>query len=123
MDKVLIIDDSGIERRLMHAWLKDDFKIIEANSTEFAVAQIECEKPDCVIIDLNMPNETGFVFIHRLGKAMETTPAIILISGALQESMKRNAMALGASYCIEKESLDKTKLINLIHNVVHRKSA
>ena len=57
---VMIIDDSGLQRRILSASLKrSGFEVVEAASGEAAVALCEERLPDVVLCDWVMPGMSG----------------------------------------------------------------
>jgi CheY-like chemotaxis protein len=123
MYKIFIIDDSLEYRTLVRAWLKGEFEVTEFATTDGALEKIRGESPACILLDANLPKEDGFVFLHRLSKTVENMPMIIFISGFLDEALRRNVLALGASECVEKKDIDKDKLISMINRLLGKKAA
>ncbi len=110
--KVLLVDDeedflATLAERLESRGLQ----VSTANSGELALAKIDKEGFDLIILDLAMPGMDGLEALKRL-KAKQPEAEIIILSG--QGSIKTSiaAMKLGAEDFIEKpvniaELLDK----------------
>ena len=63
----LIVDDSGVVRKVARRILESlDFKVVEAEHGERALAVCEHEMPEAILLDWNMPVMDGIEFIHRL---------------------------------------------------------
>lgn len=57
---ILIVDDVDLNRHLMRAILKtSNYRILEAKRPSAALAQLEREKVDLVVVDLVMPGMSG----------------------------------------------------------------
>ena len=69
---ILIVDDFDDTRLLMRTWLeRRGFRVIEAENGCEAVSEAQCESPDLIIMDLEMPELDG----------LEATRAIRQIQG------------------------------------------
>jgi putative two-component system response regulator len=81
--RVLIVDDLDINRRLMRAMLKtSNCEIVEAKRAGEAIAILEREKIDLVIVDLVMPEVSGPEFCRRIktNPATKLTPILMITS-------------------------------------------
>ena len=110
--KVLLVDDeedflSTLAERLETRGLK----VSTANSGELALAKIEKEGFDLIILDLAMPGMNGLETLKRI-KAKQPEAEIIILSGQGSIKTSIEAMKLGAEDFMEKpvnisELLDK----------------
>jgi two-component system response regulator (stage 0 sporulation protein A) len=66
-----------------------------------ALALIETEKPDVVVLDIIMPHLDGLSVLERLAE-MRHKPHIIVLTSFGQESMTQRAVQMGADYYILK---------------------
>jgi len=81
--KILVVDDEADVRRFLTAVLeKRGHETLTAADGREALEIAEREKPDLVILDLQMPDQTGTDFYRRLmkNKDLQNTP-IIVVSG------------------------------------------
>lgn len=58
--KVLIVDDSPEDIRLLMQELKNEFQITAATSADDALQMISENIPDVVLMDINMPGTDGY---------------------------------------------------------------
>lgn|GEM_PF-1289639 len=90
--KVLIVDDIPINRELLITYFENHpIEVIQAASGKEAVLLAQKHQPDCILMDLKMPEMDGFAAITRL-KARKSTagiPVIALTATTLQETQKR----------------------------------
>jgi len=78
MSKILIVDDDAVSRRLLNMVLtKADrgYVIMEADSGESALALVEKDPPDIILLDVMMPKMDGFEACRKL-KADERSSSI-----------------------------------------------
>ncbi len=103
MDKLLIVDDEEAMRRLLRINLADRYEIIDTGNPEQALAMTMQDKPNAILLDLRMPNYSGFELCRTL-KSMTSTQLIpiVIISGEAGASTKLFCKELGAAEYFEK---------------------
>ncbi len=86
-EKILIVDDNGVNRTLLATILKmAGFETAEAQSGEEALAKVVEFLPDLVLLDIMMPGMDGYEVCAAL-KADERTAAIpVIFLSALSEA-------------------------------------
>jgi len=73
---VIVIDDERSSREELKGMLKNytDFEVIgEAGNADEAKEQIEAKHPDLLLLDIQMPEKTGFELLESLDR----TPAVL----------------------------------------------
>jgi two-component system, sensor histidine kinase and response regulator len=64
---VLVVDDHEDNRALARAALEDDdYRVITASGGEQAVALAAAERPDCILMDVRMPQVDGIAACERI---------------------------------------------------------
>ena len=103
MDKLLIVDDEEAMRRLLRINLSDRYEILDTGNSEEALAMAMQGKPNAILLDLRMPNYSGFE-LCRIFKSMTSTQLIplIIISGEAGATTKLFCKELGATAYFEK---------------------
>lgn len=123
--KILIIDDNPSHRLIYRTQIEmlmgDGFEVIEAGNTADGFEKIVTESPVCVVLDYMMHGGDGFQLLHKLKIAMPDHPPVIFVSCAMTDSLARNAMALGAAACMEKSTLNRDDLTQVISEVINEK--
>lgn len=76
--RVLIVDDEPLARAGLRLMLGGDAQVIEARNGREAVAKIRDEKPDLVLLDIQMPRMDGFAVIEAVGA--DRMPAVIFVT-------------------------------------------
>ena len=94
--KILIVDDEEDIVTNLEAFLEEEgYETLTAREGETALKKIEEEKPNLVLLDLNIPKMSGFQILERI-KPRETGLKVLIFSGVATEEDKARALALGA---------------------------
>ena len=103
MSKILIVDDDEAMRGLLRQRLEDSYEIIDTGNPEEALALALQVKPDCILLDLNMPKLSGFELCQTLSSLNVTrlVPSIV-ISAYPVAGYKDFCLNLGAKEYLEK---------------------
>jgi len=103
MEKLLIVDDEEALRRLLRINLADRYEIVDTGNSEQALAMAMQGKPNAILLDLRMPNYSGFELCQTF-KSMTSTQLIpiIIISGEAGATTKLFCKELGAKAYFEK---------------------
>src|SRR6266404_7989146 len=103
MGKVLVVDDDEALRRLMHLELGEVHEIIDSGEPEHGLAlALEC-KPDAILLDLRMPNYSGYELLQTFASFSRTqTIPVIIVSGEGGGQTKEHCKQLGAAGYFEK---------------------
>ena len=79
--RVLIVDDHQLFRAGVRAELEPLLEIAgEASSVDEAVASIESESPDVVLLDVHMPDGGGVEVIRRIAARTDRPPCFLALS-------------------------------------------
>ena len=78
--RVLVADDEQDARDYVQAVLEEQYELLFAADGEEALALARKEKPDLIILDVQMPGKSGFDVFPELKKdsALKATPVIML---------------------------------------------
>ncbi len=101
---IVIADDAPDIRTLVKAVLdvEDDLEVVgEAADGLEAIEVVERTQPDVVLLDLSMPRMDGLEALPRL-REVAPSSVIVVLSGFLNDDVKRRVLELGASLCVEK---------------------
>src|ERR1035437_6024154 len=103
MNQLLIVDDEEAMRRLLRINLEDRYEIVDTGNPEEALSMAMLGKPNAILLDLRMPNYSGFE-LCRTFKSMASTQLIpiIIISGEAGATTKLFCKELGATAYFEK---------------------
>jgi two-component system cell cycle response regulator DivK len=96
--RVLIADDESTTRVVIKRLLeREHFEVLQAQNGDEAVALVTRERPDLVLLDLNMPVMDGYEAIHHLrhNPALTGLPIIVLTAEDGQ-TIERRVLTMGA---------------------------
>src|SRR5437879_10471406 len=108
--RVLVVDDDPVICDLVATALADHgYLTRRASDAREALYLIQRDMPDVVLLDVHLPDISGYALCRRLRDDYGDTVGIILISGQRKESMDRVAgMLLGADdYLVKPFVLDE----------------
>ena len=110
---ILVVDDSSIMRRLVREIVESDpdFHVIDtAENGKVALQKVRLHKPDCILLDIEMPELSGLDTMRRLG--LRSPSKIVILSSLGYEGSKERAEALrlGAADVIDKPDRKSTRL-------------
>ncbi|CVK21265.1 diguanylate cyclase [Sporomusa sphaeroides] len=85
MAKILIVDDSSVEIKIMRNFLQNWHEIIEAREGKEALALAAACQPDLILLDIIMPGLDGFAICRALKSRVELADIpVIFITSATQ---------------------------------------
>jgi len=106
--KVLIVDDSAVVRQVLTAMLGVDPRIVVIGAVSdpvFAMARMQVQWPDVIVLDVEMPRMDGITFLKKL---MTEHPTPVVICSTLTEKGAQTtmqALAAGAVSIVTKPKL------------------
>jgi len=110
-DLIMIVDDEPGVRALLHDTLRiAGFETLEASDGMSALTALRKNKPDLIIIDINMPLMDGFELVERLRSAKDMVPVLMLTARADKADIARG-LKLGADdYVVKPFGLEELVL-------------
>ena len=118
---ILVVDDSEMNREILHEMLKDDYEVMEVCCGEDALKRLEEYGDDIslVLLDIVMPGMNGFEVLSRMEKIgwLEDIP-VIMISSEDADEVVLNAYELGASDYIRRP-FDARIVRHRVRNTMH----
>ncbi len=101
---ILIIDDDQSHRLLLRKILENAGSLVdEASAVKLALTLIQSKLPDLVILDLNMPEHDGFIFLKfRIQNRLLHSIPVLVLSSSTNKPIIEKALALGANQFLEK---------------------
>jgi CheY-like chemotaxis protein len=94
--RVLVIDDELEMVDLLSAVLSDSgYEVVSALSGGDGLRLVEIERPDVVLLDLQMPGVAGFDVLRRV-RTMRPDLPVIIVSGQADLNLSRATLAQGA---------------------------
>jgi DNA-binding NtrC family response regulator len=101
LPRVLVVDDEPGVQESLRMVLKNDCEVVLASSVEEGLRVLRATPPDLVLLDLVMPERSGFDLLEELSAAPEAPPVVVL-TGTKTLSTAVQAMKRGAADYITK---------------------
>jgi CheY-like chemotaxis protein len=93
---VLVVEDNETNQMLtMAVLLRDGYRVSSARSADEALAIIDIERPDIILMDLQLPGQDGLAFTRAL-KVNPATAAIPVVAMTAHVMIGDEAQALAA---------------------------
>jgi response regulator RpfG family c-di-GMP phosphodiesterase len=103
MPKILIVDDDDALRNLMKMRLAGTYEVIDTGNPVQALGLALEHKPDAILLDLMMPNTSGFELCQSLHTLSYTSRIpIFIVSGESAAKYREYVTSLGARGFFEK---------------------
>jgi DNA-binding response OmpR family regulator len=116
--KILVVDDEDRYVRLMEAnLLSEGYEVIEATNGQAAVALVDEQRPDLVLLDIMMPGLNGFQACERI-REFSSVP-IIMVTAKGEEMDRVKGLDVGADDYIVKP-YSATELLARVRAVLRR---
>ena len=124
--KVLIVDDEADVRQFVKVVLEEDgYEFLEAEDGEAAVKIAGAQKPDVIVMDVQMPKKDGFQAFYDLrnNEATKSIPVIMLTAVAERTGIKFDAKDMGDYLGSEPEAyvdkpIDPEKLHEMVAKII-----
>lgn len=122
---VLLIEDDEGDAVLVEELIADagaDITVDWAASMAIAEEKLANTRPDCVLLDLNLPDANGISAVDRIAKRDATIP-IVVLTGLNDEHFGMSAMASGAQDYLVKGLVEPETLHRSLLYAMERKRA
>ncbi len=119
--RILLIEDNKVDRETIRRIMNNfdsEFEFIEAQNIKEGIEKAKQEDFDCILIDYNLPDGDGFVFLEKyINEQGHYAPAIFL-TGMGNETLAVRALKNGAADYIPKNDLNYENLSRSILNAI-----
>ncbi|MBY9010172.1 MAG: PAS domain S-box protein [Candidatus Lokiarchaeota archaeon] len=121
--RILLIEDNPGDSRLTQEILKNadnfNFKLTVAENLVDGLYYIEQSEIDIVLLDLSLPDSSGFQTIIRTREKTINIP-IIVLTGLKDETFSRKIIQAGAQDYFIKDQIESNPLVRSIYNAIER---
>ena len=121
---VLLVDDNAQNLELLEVYMEDlpEVQVVTATNGLEAIARVEEEKPDLILLDIMMPKMSGFEVCKRLKSDPETRDIIVVMVTALNETSDvERAAECGTDDYLSKP-VDRKALVELVRTLLATKA-
>ena len=122
---VLLVEDDRADALLVEELIADaavDIRFAWAKSISDAERELARNRPDCVLLDLNLPDANGIDALERVSKSHPSIP-IIVLTGLNDEHFGISAVASGAQDYLVKGRVEPETLRRSLLYAIERKRA
>jgi CheY-like chemotaxis protein len=119
--KIVVIDDSEIVLEVTRGALEGaGYEVVTHDRPAGCVALILHEKPDLVLMDVNMPGLGGDTIVSVLGKAAPTSDTIVLLHSSLSAEVLRGKVTTAGAHGFLQKSGDLFGLVREVNRWLKR---
>ncbi|MEW8511467.1 MAG: Hpt domain-containing protein [Candidatus Thiodiazotropha sp.] len=113
--RVMVVDDSITVRKVTSRLLeRHDMDVVTAKDGVEAVALLQEQVPDIMLLDIEMPRMDGFELARHINNSVDYYGLpIIMISSRVGEKHRQRAMDLGVKRCLGKPYQESELLDNI----------
>jgi len=112
--RILIADDVTENRALLTSLLEPlGFDVSEAADGNAALAAVQSDAPDLVLLDLVMPGLDGFEVVRQLRAANGPQPKVVAVSANAFDEARQRALAMGCDAFMTKP-VDVEQLLGVL---------
>jgi CheY-like chemotaxis protein len=122
---VLLVEDDRADALLVEELIADaavDIDFAWTSSISDAERHLATKRPDCVLLDLNLPDASGIGALERISKRHPSIP-IIVLTGLNDEHFGISAVASGAQDYLVKGRVEPETLRRSLLYAIERKRA
>ncbi len=122
---LLLVEDDRADAVLVEDLIADavaDIRVIWAQSMAHAERELATARPDCVLLDLHLPDASGIDALDRIAKRDATVP-IVVLTGLNDEYFGASAVAAGAQDYLVKGRVEPEMLRRALLYAIERKRA
>ncbi|HLP21356.1 MAG TPA: response regulator, partial [Chitinophagales bacterium] len=121
MKNLLIIEDDANSRKAMKTLIGNgDVKCVEAGSGEEALKLFTDNHIDCIVLDIGLPDMSGFDLIHRLNEIKKDMPPIVVYTGRELSREENDELQKYAESIIIKGVKSEERLLDETALFLHR---
>ncbi|HLP50600.1 MAG TPA: response regulator [Chitinophagales bacterium] len=121
MKNLLIIEDDANSRKAMKTLIGNgDVKCVEASSGAEALKLFSENHIDCIVLDIGLPDMSGFDLIHKLNEIKKDIPPIIIYTGRELSKEENDELQKYAESIIIKGVKSEERLLDETALFLHR---
>ena len=126
MKRILLVDDNEQDRTLYRRYLSksaghERLEISEAATGAEARAAFATHRPDCVLLDYNLPDTDGLDLLAELmALAPPETLCVVMITGGGSEGLAMRALRTGALDYLVKQQFDQSMLVKTVLHAIEK---
>ena len=117
--KILIVEDNDRNRKLVKILLEaHKYMVVEARTGEEAIAYLQGDKPDLILLDIQLPNMDGLTLTKILRSNQKTKDIpIVAVTAYAMKGDKERVLDAGCDAYISKP-IDTRELPMIVANMI-----
>jgi two-component system, NtrC family, sensor kinase len=121
--RVLLVEDDADQRERLRGWLDGaQWALQEAANGREALARVQAEKPDVILLDLMMPEMDGFAVVAALQKEPRWSDIpVIVVTARDLDAKDRERLNSGVQSVLVKETFRPAELVERIRRLARSK--
>jgi two-component system chemotaxis response regulator CheY len=105
--RVLVVeDDEGIRDMMEMVLDSEGYEVVSATNGIMALALLEEERPDLILLDMRMPGMDGWEFARRYAELPDPRPPIVVVTAA-QDAARRATEIAAQGYLAKPFGIDE----------------
>jgi DNA-binding response OmpR family regulator len=102
-EKILVVDDSKVNVKMLDEYLRNGYEVVKAYNGEEALRKVKDSPPDLILLDIIMPGIDGYEVCERLKADPRTSfIPIVMVTSLEKEEERIKGLELGAEDYIVK---------------------
>lgn len=116
--RILVADDSTVVRENLRKLIRSSLRyavVLESDTVRSTISRIGQYRPDTVILDLQLPDGSGFEVLQHLqeNRTQIAPPMVIVLTAFAGKTQRERSIRLGASYFLDKAT-DYEQLLEIL---------
>jgi DNA-binding NtrC family response regulator len=108
--KILIVDDEEAARYGMRRALKS-YEVSEAGSVAEARARLAADRPDLLLLDINLPGTSGLEYLRELALGKDAPPVVMITAHGSERTAVEAIKAGAYDYLAKPFEVDELRLV------------
>jgi len=101
MHRILIVEDDPDVTAILRAYFEfAGFVVLHATQVLDGIAIFDREKPDLIVLDINLPGENGYTLLERIRQKRDTP--VLILSARKQDEQRLEGLNRGADDYVSK---------------------
>lgn len=121
--KILIVDDEEVARYVIKSHLSGkDYTILEASNGIEGLQRARTDRPDVILLDLQMPGLCGLEVLHELKKDPQTRDiVVIIVTSKIFDREERLRLTAQAHAILSKETLTNESVVRQVREALTKR--
>jgi DNA-binding response OmpR family regulator len=111
---LMIEDDPAIADMYVMQFEHDGYRVTVASTGEVGFANVSDDAPDIVLLDLLLPDQSGFEVLRSINERLPGHPPVVILSNYGEPSMRDRGRSLGAVEYLVKSRVTPADVSSLI---------